>query len=138
MRFTDVAVPQTRTVHSDTRPLPAELDAALAAINARAVAANRAFSENLGPARQLAEVAARASIESDLWAKAQLSAADLTTYHSAAQLALADLDQLTATAALTQASAQDAADIAELQSGLEYTVSEQARALTAINAALER
>ena len=141
MRFPGVAVPEPR--EPDALPealpeaLPSELDAALAANNARAVAANRAFSDTLESAQGLAALAARSPVESDSWAEAQLRLADLVSHHSAADLALADLDEIAARAELAGA-AQELAEIARLRAELAPALEGQARWLDTINAQLAR
>lgn len=135
-RFPDVAVPTIRAAGTPVEPLPAELDARLAAINARAAASSNAFAADLEPLRALARAASQSSRESDAWTLAQLRLADITTHHSRAHLALADLDDLTARAQLARSSAQERAMIADLHATLSQTIDEQARALSQINAQL--
>ncbi len=139
MRFPGVAVPEIRADASAqdwSEELPVELDARLAAINARAMAAGRAFSAGLGPAQQLARIAAGSAVETDSWSTAQLRLADLTSHHSNAHLALAELDRLAATVELAASRPADATDIAELRTKLAQDVGEQARLLAQISAQL--
>lgn len=140
-RFPGVSVPSPRAPRAapEAPPaeLPTELDAALAAINARALAARVAFSENLAPVQQIARAAAKSDAESDVWTTAQIRLADLTSHHSAAQVALAQIDELAATAELAQNAQTDAQAIAALRAELAPFVSEQARQLAGINALLD-
>lgn len=138
MRFPGVTVPEPRVLDPEPTALPSELDAALAAINARARAAARDFSASLGPVRNLARLAAGSAPESDRWTSAQIGLAELVSHHSAADLALADLDELAARAALSQSAANEAAEIAQVRASLAPMVEEQARALAGINAELSR
>lgn len=138
MRFPGVAVPELRAPEAPQESLPPELDARLAAINVRAQSAMAAFSANAGAAERLAQATASSSVESDSWALAQVRLADLTTYHSRAHIALADLDELAAIAELSDGTSAEAADIASLRAELESAIGEQARALNAIAAALSQ
>ena len=134
MRFPAVAVPDLRAVETPADSLPSELDAALAAINARAMAANSAFSANLDAAQALVSAAAGGAPEADEWTSVQIRLAELTSHHSAAQLAMADLDQLSARAELARSGPDKEAMISELQAVLSQTLGEQAQALANINA----
>ncbi|MEM7689721.1 MAG: hypothetical protein AAF291_11935 [Pseudomonadota bacterium] len=142
MRFPGVEVPDVTQAPPPVEPLPAELDARLAAINRRAEAAANAFRADLDGAQSSARAGRASARESDAWANAQLRVADLTAHHSAAQLALADLDALAVTAQLGQSAgtstAKEGQMIAQLQTQLGQTVSEQARLLDQINAQLDR
>jgi hypothetical protein len=137
--FPGVAVPALRSgksVNTWSEELPGELDARLAAINMRAMAANRAFAAGLGPVQRLARMAAGRPVESDEWSTAQVRLADLISHHSNAQLALAEVDRLAAGAELAASPAGDAAAIAELKTKLAEDVGEQAQLLGEINAQL--
>ena len=136
MRFPGVAVPTKRVRQAQPESLPAELDARLAAINARAVTANTAFSNTLAPAQRLASLAASSPIESDTWSTAQIRLAALTTHHSAAHVALAQLDRLAATAELAGSPKGDRDASEQLRASRAETASEQARLLTQISARL--
>lgn len=137
MQFPGVAVPDPREPDMAAQALPSELDAALAAINARAMAASRAFSEGLSSTQRLATLAAGSAVESDRWTDAQLQLAELVSHHSAADLALADLDELAARAELT-GTADEMAEITPLRGAIARMVEDQARALDTINAQLAR
>ena len=137
VRFPAVNVPPIRPDLSQPASPPAELDAALAGINARAEAANAAFASGLAPAQQLARVASMSDVESDTWSTAQLRVADLTSHHSAAHVALADLDMLTAAAELRANSKADLDALAQVKEALAQKVSQQARLLADINAQLD-
>lgn len=137
MRFPAVAVPDLRTVNEPEEALPAELDAALAAINNRAMAANAGFSASSNATNAFVAKAVGTARESDAWAEAQLRIARLVTHHSDTHLALADLDQLAVTADLAQSTPDKLAMIADLRSNLVETLAQQARQLTAISAQLE-
>lgn len=142
MRFPGVVVPDMETAPTFEEPLPAELDARLAAINTRAVAAANAFTATFDSAQTVVRAGVSSAPESDLWANAQLRVADLTSHHSTTQLALADLDALAVTAQLGQSAGTNTANetqmIMQLQTQLDQTVSEQARLLDQINAQMER
>ncbi|MEM9310261.1 MAG: hypothetical protein AAGA34_02345 [Pseudomonadota bacterium] len=118
--------------------MPAQVDARLAAISARASKANAAFADKLDPTRQLVSAAASSDIETTIWAEAQVGLADLNAHHSEARFALADLDALAATARIAQGNADDIAEISELQNRLALTLDEQAERLAGMNAQLNR
>lgn len=138
MRFPGVNVPEPIVAPQSNEAPPAELDAYLAAIGTRATAANTAFSQKVGSARSLAQAASGANAESDLWSNAQLRLADLTTYHSRAHIALADLDALAAKAELSKSSPADKAAIEDLRAELARTLDAQAKELRTITAQLAR
>ena len=138
MRFEGVTVPELPDPGAIAEEMPAELDARLAAINARAANANAAFVASAEDAQQLAYAARGADIESDRWAEAQLSLADLTSLHSEGRLALADLDVLAASAQVADAQEADLNALADMQASLVSLLDDQARFLEGLNAQLEQ
>jgi len=111
----------------------AKLDARLAAINAQAMAGSRAFDAGLGQVQELARAASGSRIESEEWSTALVRLADLTSHHSNTQLALAELDRLSANAELAARAPTENASIAQLRDKLAKEVGEQARLLDQIN-----
>jgi len=138
MRFPAVDVPEPRDATPTAVALPAELDARLAAINNRATVAANAFSGGVEGTRALANAARPNSPESDSYSAALVRIADLASHHSTTQLALADLDQLAATAALSGSVAEESVMIDDLRSDLSRTVAQQAQLLADIAAQLNR
>jgi len=138
MRFPAVNVPEPREARPAGEALPAELDARLAAINNRATVAANAFSGSVEGTSALAKAARPNSPESDSYSAALVRIADLASHHSTTQLALADLDQLAANAALSGSAAEESVMIDDLRSDLSRTVAQQSQLLADIAAQLDR
>jgi len=137
MRFPAVSVPTPADANAP-EAAPVELDAQLAAIEARAGNAGQRFDASVGSARQSIAAANGAPTDSDEWSLAQVEYADLASYHSAGRLALAELDLIASRARLADAKSDDLATIAQLQDALASTLNEQSRILAAFNADLEK
>lgn len=138
MRFPGVESPEPIDVRKAIEPLPADIDARIAALDERASNAMAAFLDSAGAARRLADAARGAAITTDRWAAAQVSLADLSSHHSDASLALADLDLLAAQARTTLANADVIEKITEAQTRIAAKLSEQGQVLLAINSRLDR
>ena len=136
--FPGVQTPEIVDASTTTQPLPADLEGRINAISARARAASEAFSANAAPASSMANSARNAPVTSDTWASAQISLADLTSHHSTARLALADLDLLAARAQTTRADTEAMTSIAKAQERIVATLREQNSTLAAIAARLDR
>ena len=136
MRFPEVTVPEPSQAKLPVEPLPLELEARLAAIYAGAMRANSAFEGSAKSTSKLALAAKGAGVNSDAWAIAELSLADLTTQFSATELALADVDMLAAQAVIESAEPEKLEAIAQLQSELIDLRNAQAGVIAAIGANL--
>jgi hypothetical protein len=138
MRFPGISAPEPADASALAPPLPADLDAAIAAIAARADGARADFTAAQIVTSRRVSAARGAGVASDRWAAAEVSLADLASLHSNAALALADLDLLAAQATTNLAPPGEIASIAEAQARVERFVEEQTQTLAALNAAMER
>ena len=138
MRFPAFAVKDPADPGKGAEPLPEELDARLAAINARALKADEAFSADAPMTDRLTQAAALADESSEEWAEAQVSLASLTAHHGVGRLALAELDLIAANARIALAEPETIADIAALQDEIAARLDQQAQTLGAMSAKLER
>ena len=138
VRFPEVAVPAPSQARLPTEPLPVELDARLAAIYASALRANTEFEGSAASTGRQAQAAKALGVNSDAWAIAELSFADLNTQFSKTQLALADVDMLAAQAEIESAEPDQREAIAQLRSELTAMHDAQAGILAAIGSDLEQ
>lgn len=138
MRFPGASVPTPADPGDLARPLPADLEAQIAAIAQRADTARADFVTGMITTQRLVDRARGAGVTSDRWAAAEISLANLTSLHNAATLALADLDLLAAQAATGLAAPDRIAAIASAQDRIAGVLSEQDRTIAALGAALER
>ena len=136
--FPGVKTTTPPTASGVAEPLPAELDAALAAIRNRAAKAVNGFDEDKEQARAHAQSAAGRSVESDQWAQAQVSLANLTSHQSETALALADLDMLAARASTNLEDPAKMALIAADQTRLAKRLTQQQAVIDTLSRQLER